>query len=199
MYKYNATSGRWKEKAKLTASNGEGCSATCTDQADYEGGDYFGWRVAISGTTAAVGALSASIPPAPDGGTSDTPNSTGTAYVFTGSGASWTQQDELYSPAEVTDGGQDWFGSQVAVMTNSSVVVGAQYDSEGNGTGAAFVFPKQGASWATYPVELTALDGAPDSYFGTALTTIGRKYVVVGAPASNADSMYSGNVYIYEK
>ncbi len=130
VYKYKTASGRWKEEAELTASNGEGCSATCTDEADYEGGDYFGWRVAITGNMVAVGAPWASIPAAPDGGTSDTPNSTGTAYVFTGSGASWTQRDELYSPAEVTDGGQDWFGSEVGVMTNSSVVVGAQYDSE---------------------------------------------------------------------
>ncbi|MGB7051272.1 MAG: hypothetical protein WBG41_06870 [Acidimicrobiales bacterium] len=159
-------------------------------------GDYFGWSVAIKGETLAIPAPFASIPAAPDGGTSTTPNSPGTAYVFTGSGSSWTKQAELYDPAEVTNGGQDWFGFKVAVATASSVVVTAPYDPEGNAAGAAFVFVKQGSSWATYPTELTALDGAAGDYFGYyALATSGSRYVYTGG--DGAGDM--GYLYIFKK
>jgi hypothetical protein len=192
VYVYNeAPSGKWKEKAKVVATNGEGCSATCSSGADNMGGDYFGWNVSISGNTLAIGAPFASIPATVDGGTFDRPNSTGTAYVFTGSGPSWTQQAELYDPAEVTNGGQDWFGLEVRVKTASSVVVTAPYDTEGNGTGAAFVFVKQGSIWATYPTELTALDGTAGGLFGySALATSGGSYVYVGG---------NGHLYIFKK
>ena len=116
--------------------------------------------------------------------------------MFTESGGSWGQQAELYDPAEVTNGGQDWFGYHIAVATKSSVVVTAPYDAEGNATGAAFVFGKQGSTWATYPTELTALDGVPDAYFGYyALATSGKSYVYVGGngPSDN------GDLYIFKK
>jgi hypothetical protein len=165
---------------------------TCSSGADVMGGDYFGWSVAIKGTTVAIGAPFASIPKAPDGGTSASPNSTGTAYVFTGSGSSWAQQAELSDPAEVTNGGQDWFGFKISVASASSVVVTSPYDPEGNATGAAFVFGKQGSSWATYPTELTALDGTPGDYFGYySLATSGRSYVYVGSD--------DGNLYIFKR
>jgi hypothetical protein len=190
-YVYKDVRHVWTEEATLVASNGEGCSATCSSGADDMGGDYFGWSAAIKGSgLIAVGAPFASIPPAPDGGTSDTPNSAGTAYVFAGSGSSWTQQTELYDPAEVADGGQDWFGSEVA-WAGKSVVVAAPYDPEGTATGAAFVFVKQGSGWATYPTELTALDGTAGDYFGyNSLAASGPLYVFVGS---------IGHLYIFKK
>jgi hypothetical protein len=188
---YNEVDGGFNEEAKLVATNGDGCSATCSSGADSMGGDYFGWSVAITGKTLAVGAVSASVPAAADGGTSDAPNSTGTVYAFTGSKANWTPGPELYDPAEVTNGGQDWFGYDVAVSTGSSIVATAPYDPEGAAAGAAFVFPKQGGTWPTYPTELTAPDGAAGDYFGYGgLTTAGRSYVLVGG---------IGGLYIFKK
>jgi hypothetical protein len=205
VYVYKEVDGGWIEQAKLTASNGEGCSATCSTGADYMGGDYFGWSVAITGKTVAVGAPWATAPsppsstgPEPDGGTSDAPSSTGTAYAFTGSGASWTQRDELYSPAEATAGVQDWFGYNVAVLGHS-IVAAAPYDSAGYAnyytTGAAYVFQKAGDSWATYPTELTASNPpaqGPSLWFGYGLAAIGTKYVAVGDPYSygTAEAVY---------
>ena len=155
------------------------------------GGDYFGWAVAIVGRTLAVSAPWASVPPAPDGGTSTTPNSTGTAYAFTGSGGSWTEEQELYDPAEVTIGGQDWFGYHVAVGPARSIVATAPYDPEGSATGAAFVFPKQGGTWPTFPTELNAPDGGPNDYFGDGNTVSnGTLYVLIGGP---------GGLYIFKK
>lgn len=193
-YVYQKRSSGFVEKAKLTASNGEGCSATCSSGVDVMGGDYFGWSVAIKGTTVAASSPWASQPPAPDGSTTYAPSSTGAAYVFTKSGSTWTQKAELSDPAEVTSGVQNWFGWHIAVMSSSAVVATAPYDPEGssgNGTGAAFVFTKTGRSWATYPTELTALDGAPGDYLGYGeFATVGRDYVVVGAPGTADGTLY---------
>lgn len=191
VYVYKELSSGFQQEAKLTAPNGEGCSATCSSGADNMGGDYFGWAVAIVGRTLAVSAPWASVPPAPDGGTSTTPNSTGTAYAFTGSGGSWTEEQELYDPAEVTNGGQDWFGYHVAVGPARSIVATAPYDPEGSATGAAFVFPKQGGTWPTFPTELNAPDGGPNDYFGDGNTVSnGTLYVLIGGP---------GGLYIFKK
>jgi len=186
----------------LIATNGEGCLADCPDA----GGDWFGWSVAIKGKTLPVGAPFATAPsppsatgPEPDGGTPDAP-STGTAYVFTGSRAAWTQKDELYDPAEVTAGVQDYFGSNVAVLGKSSIVATAPFDPGGYAnyytTGAAYVFPGHRGTGATYPTELTAFNGAANLWFGYGLATIGSKYVVVGDPYSGGTTE---GVYIFKK
>jgi hypothetical protein len=83
-------------------------------------------------------------------------------------------------------------------MSKSSIVATAPYDPEGssgNGTGAAFVFTKSGSTWATYPTELTALDSAAGNYLGYGeFATIGKTYVVVGAPGTS-----DGNLYFFNK
>lgn len=54
------------------------------------------------------------------------------------------------------------------------------------------MFGKQGSSWATYPVELTALYGTSGDYFGYySLATSGKSYVYVGSD--------DGNLYIFKK
>jgi len=83
--------------------------------------DEFGASVAFDGSTVVVGA------PGHDGGL-------GSAYVFTGSAAAWSQTAEL-TPSDVsTNGG---FGSSVA-LSGTNVVVGAP--SASSGTGVAYVF-----------------------------------------------------------
>ncbi|MGB7051051.1 MAG: hypothetical protein WBG41_05735 [Acidimicrobiales bacterium] len=199
-YVYKEVRGDWIEQAKLTASNGEGCDMTCSDGADSMGGDYFGWSVAIQGKRVAVGAPWATAPsppsstgPEPDGSyTSYAPDCTGTVYAFTGSGASWAQKDELYDPAEVTNGGSDWFGYNVALL-GKSIVATAPYDGP-NAAGSAYVFLGESGTWATYPTQLTASNGAGNVNFGygsPALATIGSKYVAVGAP------YFSGEQAVY--
>ena len=97
----------WVQEAELFANNGQS-------------GDAFGWSCAISGNTLVVGA--------PTGD-----NGQGAAYVFTGSGASWTQVAEL-----TAQGGQqgDWFGISVALSGNT-IVVGAPYAPSNANTQAA--------------------------------------------------------------
>ena len=101
-------------------------------------GDRFGSSVAISGNTAVVGS------PLKDnlfGGT--TYVDAGSAYVFTGSGAAWTQQANLV-PFFGGDNGEN-FGGKVAISGNT-LVVGINEYSSGSGTAIAYV--RAGNSWS---------------------------------------------------
>ncbi len=106
-------------------------------------GDYFGAFVAINGDILAVGA------PGEDSGNPADPNDNsapdaGAAYVFTRSGATWTQRVYLKAANAQAD---DLFGVSTAV-SGDIVVVGAPYE-DGSGptpnenapnAGAAYVF-----------------------------------------------------------
>jgi hypothetical protein len=97
------------QKAKLTATDGAA-------------NDSFGFSVALSGSTAVVGAY---------GKTS----STGAAYVFVRSGSTWTQQATLTAAGGAPG---DSFGNSVAIA-KSTAVVGEPGNNSG-GAGAAQVF-----------------------------------------------------------
>ncbi|MGI9255302.1 MAG: FG-GAP repeat protein, partial [Salinispira sp.] len=68
----------------------------------------------------------------------------GSAYIFTRSGSTWTQQAKLL--ASDGDGG-DYFGCSVA-MDGNTTIVGAYGDND-NGTwsGSAYIFTRSGSSW----------------------------------------------------
>src|ERR1700749_913061 len=107
----------------------------------------FGWSVAISGSTAVVGA------PAKLSSTGF--GNQGAVYVFTRSGSAWVQQAEL-AAADGAPG--DQFGYSVAIW-GSTVVVGAPFAN--SNTGAAYVFaPYPDGTWAQQ-AELASADGAP--------------------------------------
>jgi hypothetical protein len=109
--------GTWVEQAKLTAS-------------DAEEFDEFGWSVAISGTTAWVGARSDDI-----GGLQDA----GSAYVFRWDGSQWVEEAKLTaSDGDVVD----WFGWSVAISGNTALV-----GAYGDGVGSAFVYRWDGTQW----------------------------------------------------
>ncbi len=133
-----------------------------------EGGqhDHFGSAVAIGGDTVISGA-----PWDGDNG----PNS-GSAYVFVTDGLSWTQEAKLLP----SDGGpHDWFGNAVAI-DGDTVVLGAPFDDEnGNDSGSAYVFVRNGTTW-TQQARLLASDGAAGARFGTSVAISGET-VVVGA------------------
>ena len=141
-------------------------------------GDDFGWSVAVSGSTAVVGAPYA--------------NSitgllyTGAAYVYTKVGGTWTEQAELNaSDAAVSDG----FGSSVAI-SGTTVVVGApNHDA----AGAAYVFTESAGVW-TQQAELASSDTGGESSvkFGYSVLTSGSA-VMVGADGAHA----TGAVYVF--
>ncbi len=126
-------------------------------------GDNFGDAVAISGDTALVGAPW---------------HGNGAAYVFTGSGSSWTEQAELTAPDGST---YDLFGAAVALSGDVAVIGAPDHKVGANGRqGAAYVFSGSGSTW-TEQAELTASDGTTGDYFGTSVALSGDA-ALVGAP-----------------
>jgi hypothetical protein len=136
---------------------------------DTVAGDYFGFRVAISGTTAIVGAFGhASI--------------AGRAYVFTKTATGWKQVAELEGSDTAA---LDDFGSSVAI-SGTTAVVGA--DGYGN---RAYVFTKTATGWKQV-AELEGSDTAALDDFGISVAISGTT-AVVGADG------YGNRAYVFTK
>jgi hypothetical protein len=150
----------WSQQAELTA-------------ADAAAGDEFGYSVAISGSTAVIGAPLKY-------------NQAGAAYVFVRSGTSWSQQAELTDSHGLPS---EEFGQSVAI-SGCTAVVGALGKNES--TGAAFVFARSGTAWAQQ-AKLTALDAAFGDEFGTSVAISGST-AVIGAPDKNNQT---GAAYVF--
>ncbi len=144
--------------------------------------DNFGYAVDLSGSTAIVGAW------ADDDNGSDS----GTAYVFTRSGTTWSLEQKLLPD----DGGSgDGFGSWVAV-SGDNAVIGAPGDDDGAGdAGAAYVFSRDLAVW-TQQQKLVASDAAANDTLGNPLALSGTTLLV--ASDQNDDlGNNSGSVYVF--
>ncbi len=166
----------WTEQQKLTAS----------DAADY---DYFGTSVSISedGNTAIVGAHWE------DGAGTNR----GAAYVFTRSGATWTEQQKL-TASDAAD--NDYFGYSVAISSDgNSAIIGA-YGRNGAGTsrGGVYIFTRSGTTW-TEQQQLTASDAADDDWFGWSVAISDENTMLVGASAENGLGISRGAVYVFAR
>jgi hypothetical protein len=132
----------WTQQAELSASDGGSA-------------DWFGVAVAISGSTAVVGALR-----------TGAANGPGAAYVFTRSGTTWTQQAELLDPRSKAD--NDNFARWL-VISGSTVVVGA---SGSYSRPTAYVFTRSGTTWAQQ-AKLSGVGGAVAISGSTVLAAAG--------------------------
>ena len=156
-YFYDGSSGAWVLTAELTPS-------------DVQSQDYFGNSVAISGTTALVGAFNIN---------GATP---GAAYVFNNSGGIWTQTQKL-TPSDGQRG--DWFGFAVALnnttaaIGSSQALVNRQLDQ-----GAVYVFNNSSGTW-TETQKLTATDGTEFDALGWNVAINGNA-ILAGATGANA-------------
>ena len=145
--------------------------------------DSFGGAVAISGTTAVIGANNVTVA----GHASQ-----GAAYVFVLSGGAWIQQAKLTA----SDGAAiDHFGYAVAISGNT-VLVGAYQAAVGANAiqGAAYVFVRSGTTWALQQ-KLTASDGSSNDYFGLS-TAISDNTLVVGALVGG---LSFGKAYVFQR
>ena len=156
------------QQAKLTAS----------DAAAFHS---FGNAVAISGDSAVVGAW----------WDAHAGSRSGSAYVFAGSGATWSQQAKLTA----SDGAAfDQFGRSVAI-SGATVVAGAfEDDDAGSDSGSAYVFVRSGASWSQQQ-KLTASDAAAGDGFGVSVSISGDA-AVVGAFRDDDNGSNSGSAYV---
>lgn len=158
----------WTVQAKLIAS-------------DATAGDQFGSSVAISGETVVVGAPL----------NSENGAESGSAYVFTRSGTTWSQQAKL--PASDVAAG-DHFGCSVAI-SGDTVVVGSYLDY--TDAGSVYVFVRSGSSW-TQQTKLGKNISSGDDYFGTSVAISGET-MVVGAPGDDDGGTNSGRVYLFSR
>jgi hypothetical protein len=162
VYIFTRSGAAWSQQAYIKASN-TGRPVNVADPNDWGDGDQFGLSIALSadGNTLAVGA------PTEDSRAvginnaafenDDSAASSGAVYVFTRSGGRWSQRD--YIKGSNTDGG-DLFGYTVALTGDGNTLAVGAYDEDGsgrsvnpipdnrrNGTGAVYVFVRDGGAW----------------------------------------------------
>ncbi|WP_460956815.1 hypothetical protein, partial [Spirosoma litoris] len=176
--------------------------------ADRATNDYFGYSVAISGSTVVVGAYQES----EDAAGSNTLSNAGSAYVFSqnqGGSDNWGQVKKLVATDRQ---GGDNFGFSVAI-SGSLVVIGAilnDGDAMGGNTvsnsGAAYVFSQnQGGidNWGQVK-KLMATDRTSFGLFGISLSISGNT-IVVGAYWQDEDAAGgnrlndAGSAYVFSQ
>jgi hypothetical protein len=135
-------------------------------------------------------------------------NNAGSAYVFEGSGAVWTQVAKL--TAGDSAAANDNFGEQIAVREGTVVVGCPKHDGPTGSTnsGTVFVFERPGGGWAgaTVPTStIRASDASPNDGFGASVDLIkdgSGTLIAIGAPGYDRDQAgdtFSGNgaAYVY--
>jgi hypothetical protein len=187
-------------------------------------GNEFGWSVAISGDTVAVGAYDE---PSSSTGINSPPNEgapgAGAAYVFARSGGVWSQQAYLKPAAVGTSQANDHFGAAIAVSGDTVVVGAFQEDSSSTGinstpneaaggAGAAYVYARSAGVWSQQAY-LKPAAGGPGGlsgiFFGTSVAVSGDT-VVVGANHESSSTLginttpnggagSSGAVYVFTR
>ncbi len=156
-YVFEGPGGVWSEQAILIG-------------ADTAASDSFGDAVAVSGDTILVG-----VPDHTHMGVSH-----GAAYVFVGSGAVWTQEDELIG-SDTAAG--DEFGVSVALDGDTALVGAGSHDLPMSNVGAAYVLERSGGVWSEQE-KLTASTAGVSYSFGRSVAVDGDA-AVVGACTTN--------------
>jgi hypothetical protein len=136
--------------------------------------DYFGWSVAISGSSITVGAVGHA-------------QYTGRAYVFKKMASGWSQVAELKGSGTTTE---DGFGTSVGIA-GTTAIVGAEGYAKGRGR--AYVFTETGSTW-TQVAELKASDADADDNFGASVA-ISPTTALVGAYGKASSA---GRAYVFE-
>lgn len=191
-YVFTRTGNTWSQVAYLKSS-------------EAAGGDNFGRSLAISpdGTVLAVGSPSKdTIVPLP--GTSLVDR--GAAYVFTGSGSTWTQSPPLTAPVPASSAS---FGISLALSNEgAALAIGASGEAvnTANGAGAVHFYTRSGPNWS-YGTRITASTAQGSASFGysIALSTDGAT-LAAGArfeDSASADPLdpvisSTGAAYVYD-
>ena len=166
----NGGANEWGEIKKLTGFGAEG-------------GEQFGFSVAVSGDTAIVGAWAEN---------SGAGGNSGAAYVFQrdqGGTNNWGEVTKLIASDSQL---QDHFGYSVAISGNTVLVGARQSFVEGN-TGAAYVFQRdQGGSdnWGEV-TKLTGSDAETDRQFGWSVAVNNDTAIVV--------ALVPGAAYVFQR
>ncbi|WP_437984572.1 FG-GAP repeat protein [Sorangium sp. So ce117] len=145
-------------------------------------GDAFGWSVALDGDTLVASSDSHDHSAVNDGA----------AWVFTRSGSTWTEQQELI-PDDAAQ--SDGFGRSVSISGDSIVVGSPQDDAPSSNQGSAYVFVRSGSSW-TQQAKLVSFGTGSGTYFGESVAINGDT-VLVGAYNYWNPLNTSGAAYVF--
>lgn len=143
-------------------------------------GDHFGDSVALSGDTAIVGAHYA-------GSTGN-----GAAYAFVRTAEKWAQQGP---PLTASDGAPGYRFGEVVALSGDTALIGAPNEKVGANfaQGAAYVFVRNGTTWAPQGSKLLAADGASNNNFAWSVAIDGDT-AAIGAYRALASQ---GAVYVF--
>ena len=180
--------GAWK-KVTQTAVPGPADWTAAAQQAklvasDAQTGDEFGYSIDISGDTIVAAAYLEDT----------TASGAGSAYIFTRSGTTWSQQAKI----QASDAGAgDNFGKFVAI-DGDTMVTGAHYeDTTADDAGAAYVFTRSGTTWSQQ-AKLQASDAAYRDYLGFSVAIDGDT-IVVGAFGEDTGADSAGAAYVFTR
>ncbi|MEE2908246.1 MAG: hypothetical protein VX527_10515 [Planctomycetota bacterium] len=165
--------GNWLETAKLTALDGSI-------------GDFFGYSVAISGSTALVGAL----------GDEDSGLFSGSAYIFEQQeDGTWLEAAKLTA----ADGsGWDKFGQSVAISGTTALVGAPWVDGNDLSSGGAYIFSKQDDGNWLQAAKLTASDGEQSDFFGGSVSLSGETALIGASYSDQLDVGEAGSAYVFQ-
>lgn len=187
----------WTQQAYLKASN-------------TEAHDVFGWSVAVSGDTIAVGAPGESSNASGVNGNQDNNAAlgSGAVYVFERTGTNWMQQAYLKASNAAAS---DEFGASVA-LSGATLVIGAYREDGGaagvNGdandnslpdSGAAYVFVREGTNWSQQAYLKASNAHAYDHLFHVAISGDTVVAGAIWAEGTNSNTVVSncGAAYIF--
>ncbi|HEY0230729.1 MAG TPA: FG-GAP repeat protein, partial [Dokdonella sp.] len=171
-YVFDGSSGSWLQTGELVPDDGV---AT----------EFFGLAVAVSGTTALVGAYNQRV---------GSNSGQGSAYIYTESGGSWTQQQKLTA----SDGAASArFGLSVA-LDGETALIGSYFAAiDGHvRQGAAYLFSRSGTTW-TQSGKLVASDGVAEDHFGNAVALSGPAALVGAFDVAIDGNESQGAAYFY--
>lgn len=154
---------------------------------------HFGTRVALSGDTMVVTAMSDDSSAKgvnPESPARDGAANSGAAYVFRRRGAEWHQ--EAYIKA--SDTSKDAELGKSIVLQGDTLILGAWKEAE---QGAVYVYQREGTTWRELE-KITAQPRQNGSNFGQSLALLGD-VLVIGAGAQDVNANDTGAVHIYRR
>jgi len=161
----------WLEQDKLLASDGAA-------------NNHFSSSVSIDGDYAIIGAYH----------DDDNGDFSGSAYIFTRSGSTWTEQAKLLA---IDGQAGDEFGYSVSIDGDYAIVGARNEDYNGEDSGSAYIFTRSGSTW-THQAKLTAINGEADDEFGCSVS-INGEWAIVGARFDDDNGVDSGSAYMLKR
>ncbi|MCI5145605.1 MAG: hypothetical protein D3923_08745 [Candidatus Electrothrix sp. AR3] len=165
-YAFTRSGTDWSLQQKFTALDG-----TAHDR--------FAGSVSIDGDTIVIGAAN----------DDEKGRSSGSAYVFTRTGETWTQQEKLVA---YDASNYDNFGTSVSVDSDT-IAVGAWADD--SASGSVYVFTRSGTGW-NLQQKIIANDAASEDRFGGAVS-LSQDTVLIGSHGNDENGNYAGAAYVF--